>query len=149
MGYLTNGFSFDTLREANKERLKEASLNKHHKFYKSTEWSEAQWLKAVLGELGEYANLSKKYDRGDFDETEFKREAAKELADVLIYFDMLANKIGVNLSFAIISKFNEVSKRVNSNIKLGWDDWHYIHEPKEYNKIKPNGKKTNKLVIKK
>lgn len=146
MGYMTNGISLKTLREANKKRLLEASKNKHHKFYKSVNWTEAQWLKAVLGELGEYANLSKKFDRGDFPEKEFKLEAAKELADVQCYLDMLANKIGVDLGNATKDKFNEVSERVNSNIEIGDDDdWHYRFEPKEYNKIKPNSKKINKV----
>lgn len=146
MGYITNGASFNTLREANKARLQEAVKNKHHKFHKSTKWTESQWLKAVVGELGEYANLSKKYDRGDMSETEFKKEADKELADVLIYLDILAMKIGIDLGIAAKYKFNEVSERVNSNIEIGDDDdWHYRMEPKEYDKIKPKALKTKKL----
>lgn len=146
MGYMTNGISFNLIREANKKRLEEASKNKNHKFYKSTKWTESQWLKAVLGELGEYANLSKKYDRGDFSEKEFKVEAAKELADVLIYLDILADKIGVNLGQASKDKFNEVSYRVNSNIEIGDDnDWHYTREPKEYDKLKPTEPKSLKV----
>lgn len=137
MGYMTGGLSFDTLREANKARLEEAKKNKKHKFHKSVKWTESQWYKATSGELGEYANFSKKFDRGDFKEAEFKKHAAKELADVAIYLDMLANKIGVNLGQAIKDKFNEVSELVNSNIEIGDDnDWHYIQEPAKYSKSK-------------
>lgn len=125
MGYMTNRLSFRTLSMANIERLTEASKNKKHKFHKSTKWSESQWLKAVVGELGEYANISKKFDRGDFTEEEFKREASKELADVVIYLEILASKLNIDLGVAIKDKFNEVSLRIDSKIYIGDDDdWH-------------------------
>ena len=125
MGYMNNGLSLDNLRQANLARLSEASKDKKHKFHKSTKWQPSQWLQAVIGELGEYANLRKKYERGDITYTQFKKEAAKELADVQCYLDILASHLEINLEKATKDKFNEVSERVGSKIYIGDDnDWH-------------------------
>ena len=71
-----------------------------------------------MGELGEYANIRKKFERGDITEEEFQVEAAKELADVQIYLDILAFRLGIDLGSAVKRKFNEVSKRVGSPILI-------------------------------
>jgi hypothetical protein len=106
-----------------------------------SDWSPAQWLQAVIGELGEYANIRKKYERGDLNAEEFARLAAKELADVQIYLDILAlrcldfdapilhasgfplkhriaHATGIDLGQATMDKFNEVSIRVGSRVRL-------------------------------
>jgi NTP pyrophosphatase (non-canonical NTP hydrolase) len=128
MSYMTNGLSFNTLREANKRRLPEFknSLGQPaHSKPDGSDWSPAQWLQAVVGELGEYANLRKKYERGDIPESQFLREAGRELADVQTYLDILANQIGIDLGQATKMKFNEVSERVGSRVYIGDDDeWH-------------------------
>ncbi len=120
--------TFNMLRQANIDRLP-TFKNKHgelaHSQVDGSDWSPAQWLQAVLGELGEYANLRKKFERGDVSADEFKIEAAKELADVQIYLDILAFQLGINLGEATLSKFNEVSIRVGSPIRLS--HYHYQH----------------------
>ena len=78
----------------------------------------AQWLQAVIGEIGEYANLRKKYERGDFTSEYFLREARDELADVQCYLDILAASLGIDLGEATRSKFNRVSERVYSDVRL-------------------------------
>lgn len=107
--------SFNQLRAANLARLP-LFKNKHglpaHSTPDGSDWSPAQWLQAVVGELGEYANLRKKYERGDISLDEFTREGAKELADVQIYLDLLAYRIDVNLGEATTNKWNEVSERI-------------------------------------
>lgn len=85
--------NFDLLRKANITRLpkyrnKNGDIN--HKKPDGSDWAPEQWLQALSGELGEYANFRKKYERGDFTLEEFRIEAGKELADVQIYFDILA-----------------------------------------------------------
>lgn len=114
--------TFDALRAANVARLPQFK-NKHgqpaHSKPDGSDWSDAQWLGAVLGELGEYANLRKKYDRGDIGPGTFLSEAAKELADIQTYLDILAFRLGVDLGQATIDKFNEVSKRVGCDVRLG------------------------------
>jgi NTP pyrophosphatase (non-canonical NTP hydrolase) len=124
MGYGTDGLTFNTLRVANTARLPEFK-NKHgglaHSLPDGSDWSPAQWLQAVVGELGEYANIRKKYERGDIDATEFWREARDELADVVTYLDILAMQLGIDLGMAVTEKFNRVSVRVGSTVRISPD----------------------------
>lgn len=133
MGYMTNGLGFSVLRDANLRRLPEFR-NKHgqlaHSKPDGSDWSPAQWLQAVVGELGEYANVRKKYERGDLNEAQFHKEAAKELADVQIYLDILAFQLGIDLGSAVIDKFNEVSERVGSEVFIEGDGSdYYLKKP--------------------
>lgn len=130
MGYMTDGLTFNTLRDANIRRLPTFRNSKGelaHTKSDGSDWTPAQWLQAVIGELGEYANLRKKFERGDISEEEFKLLGGKELADVVTYLDILAGQIGVNLGRATLDKFNEVSERVKSPISIRDDgsDWYY------------------------
>ena len=115
------GLTFAALRQANLERLPQFR-NKHgepaHSEPDGSDWSPAQWLQATLGELGEYANLRKKFERGDLDEPEFLREAADELADVQTYLDILAFRLGIDLGAATVSKWNRISERVGCAVRL-------------------------------
>ena len=116
-----NILTFAQLRDANIRRLPQFK-NKHgqiaHSKPDGSDWTPAQWLQAVIGELGEYANIRKKYERGDLGNSEFSNEAADELADVLIYLDILAFQLNIDLGAAVIDKFNRVSKRVDSDVFL-------------------------------
>lgn len=124
-----NGLNFRTLRDANIHRIptfKNAKGGRAHKKDDGSDWCPAQWLQALTGELGEYANKRKKFERGDITFEEFKVEAAKELADVQIYLDLLALRCldhddyvdpeGIDLGQASVDKFNEVSVRVDSPV---------------------------------
>ncbi len=119
MGFLTDGLTFNTLRNANIERGKTAK-----KFNKAEKWIPAQWVTALVGELGEAANILKKVDRGDYTLDEVKSDIADELADVQCYLDRLADKLGINLGEATMKKFNEVSRRVESPIYIDADGYH-------------------------
>jgi NTP pyrophosphatase (non-canonical NTP hydrolase) len=124
MGYMTDGLTFNTLRAANVNRLptfKNAKGEPAHSMPDGSDWSPAQWLQAVSGELGEYANLRKKFERGDIDEEEFRAFAKEELADIVTYLDILAFQLKIDLGKAVISKFNLVSDRVKSPIKIHTD----------------------------
>lgn len=103
--------TFDALRDANLRRC-DAS------WPECIPWTAAQWLQALVGEVGEYANWRKKFERGDITHEAFIREAAKELADVQAYLDLLADELGINLGEATRDKFNEVSDRVGSTVRL-------------------------------
>ena len=83
-----------------------------------SDWSPAQWLQAMVGEVGEYANIRKKFERGDLTEAEFRTAAGKELADVVTYLDILAFQLGIDLGEATRLKFNEVSDRVGAAVKI-------------------------------
>lgn len=128
MGYLTNGLTFNTLRGGNIARLPQFKNRKGgqaHSKPDGSDWSPAQWLQAMVGELGEYANVRKKFERGDITAQEFRELATKELADVQIYLDLLAYQLGIDLGQATMDKFNEVSERVGSNVYIDAEDWHY------------------------
>src|SRR5574343_1402706 len=99
MGYMTDGLTLNVLREANKKRQIQC-------FPQCTEWTPSQWLQALVGEIGEYANIRKKFERGSITEAEFKEQGSKELADIQTYLDLLAASVGVNLGQSTIDKFN-------------------------------------------
>lgn len=113
--------TFDTLRKANLARLPKFK-NKHgelaHSKPDGSDWSRSDWLEAIVGELGEYANWSKKERRGDITREEFYVHARKEFADIVTYLDILAMQLGIDLGEAIVDKFNEVSDRVGVDIKI-------------------------------
>lgn len=100
--------SFNELSFVNSKRC-EAS------FHPIDQWSPTDWACALAGETGEACNLIKKLHRGEDINIE---EIGKELADVVIYADLLATRLGLNLGDCVKEKFNEVSDRVGSNIKL-------------------------------
>ncbi len=88
-------------------------------------WSVSDWLMAMAGEAGEACNAGKKLlriegmidnksvdpDRQLTDSEDAKDKIAEELADTVIYCDLVASRIGRNLQAAIIKKFNETSER--------------------------------------
>lgn len=134
------GLTFNTLRAANRARIP-TFKNKYgelaHTKPDGSDWTPSQWLQAVIGELGEYANFRKKFERGDMTLEEFKVQAGKELADVQTYLDILAQRCldtndtvdlnGIDLGQATLEKFNEISQRVGSKIMINRDgsDWAY------------------------
>jgi NTP pyrophosphatase (non-canonical NTP hydrolase) len=128
----TMNLHYDALRQANIKRLP-LFKNKHgeraHSQPDGSDWSDSQWCEAVLGELGEYANKHKKFVRGDLTKEEFTIEAGKELADVAIYLDLLAFRLGIDLGQAIIEKWNETSNNLDIPLRLDEDDWHYTRNP--------------------
>lgn len=122
MGGPAAQLSFAELRSANRLRLP-LFKNKHgepaHSEPDGSDWSDSDWLQAVVGELGEYANLRKKLQRGDLTPEEALPMLADELADVVIYLDLLAFRLGIDLGAAVVSKFDRVSDRVGCDVKLG------------------------------
>lgn len=126
-----SNLSFSALRKANTLRMPQFRNKRGelaHAQPDGSDWSPAQWLQAVVGELGEFANIRKKFERGDMTIFEYAIEARKELADVQCYLDILAwrcldteecvHATGVDLGQATEDKFNEVSRRVASTVFL-------------------------------
>ncbi len=133
MSYLgNNGVTWKELDAANAARLPEFRNNLGkiaHSKSDGSDWSPAQWLQAVVGELGEYANFRKKFERGDISADEFHLEASNELADVVIYLSILAKQLGIDMDKAVREKFNATSMKVGSRIYIG-DDWEYHQRPR-------------------
>jgi NTP pyrophosphatase (non-canonical NTP hydrolase) len=100
--------TFLHLRSANVARM-------YSDIHQCLDWEATEWACALAGEVGEACNLIKKQRMG---KAISKKEIADELADVQTYLDLLANHLNIDLAAATISKFNEVSDRHNSLIKL-------------------------------
>lgn len=108
--------------------LERANLNRCNAIYHHLEtWSPTDWACALGGEVGEALNLVKKLRRledGDksynvgVDRDVIIAGIGNELADVVIYADLLATRLGLSLGDCVRNKFNEVSDRVGSDIKL-------------------------------
>src|SRR4051812_25227868 len=88
--------SFDILRLANKIRLprfKNSKGEPAHARPDGSDWDVATWIQAVFGELGELAEVRLAYEHDMIGPEEYAIKAAKELADVQIYLDILALRI--------------------------------------------------------
>ena len=119
-----NTLSFKTLTDANNKRLplfKNSKGLPAHSKPDGSDWSHAEWLQAVIGELGEYANIMKKVQRGDLTMVEAKPSIEKELADVMTYFAILVQQLNIDLGQAVEDKFNEVSDRVKADVYISND----------------------------
>lgn len=113
--------SFKKLRKANVKRCRVA-------FRPIKSWTETDWACALAGEVGELCNFIKKRKRfldESKDSIKYKnvklphgKDCAKELADVITYVDLLAARMGIDLCKAVREKFNEVSDRRGTKIKL-------------------------------
>lgn len=206
--------SFAALRGANAARLPQFK-NKHgaaaHTTPNGSDWTPAQWLQALLGEVGEFARVRLQFEAGELSPNEYHRKAASELADIATYLDLLAQRAldltaqgagtdaatllmqavatlgeyanerkkfdrgdidatamnghkahllpqvadnliklrnlevtaarcastllahpqGVDLGGAVLAKFNEVSERVGSTLRLTAAEWHHAAAPAE------------------
>jgi NTP pyrophosphatase (non-canonical NTP hydrolase) len=109
--------SFAGLRAANASRCK--------RWHKGglEEWSATDWATAVMGEAGEMCNAIKKLRRIETDALNINEPGrqftdrktavesiAKEMGDTLIYMDLLAQRLGVDLEKSIIEVFNQKSE---------------------------------------
>ena len=102
--------SFDALREANVRRCVDA-------YHPIATWSESDWACAVAGEVGEMCHVIKLRRRDG--RIDFQRdELARELADILIYADLLASRVGIDLGEAVRETFNAKSCEVGSEVML-------------------------------
>jgi NTP pyrophosphatase (non-canonical NTP hydrolase) len=108
------------LRMANVKRCEEV-------FHPLHSWTPTDWACAMAGEAGEACNAVKKLRRlaegtntakDPQTEAEALKAIGSELADTIIYIDLLAARLGLDLSVEVSAKFNEVSARMNSSVRL-------------------------------
>lgn len=100
--------TFNYFQEINKKRCEEC-------FHQVNDWSESDWGNAIAGEVGELCNMIKKRRRGEKIDV---KELAKELADVVTYAFLIASVLEIDLEKIVIQKFNEVSDKVLTTIKI-------------------------------
>ncbi|KPL21781.1 MAG: hypothetical protein AMJ75_09350 [Phycisphaerae bacterium SM1_79] len=98
------------------EELSKANLLRCEKsFHPLNDWSPSDWSNAMAGECGEVCNLTKKLRRGE----DIKpHEIGREIADSVIYADLLAQRLGLSLGDLVKKTFNNKSDEVGSDIYL-------------------------------
>jgi NTP pyrophosphatase (non-canonical NTP hydrolase) len=88
-------------------------------------WSLSDWFTAAMGEFGEAANKAKKLNRerdgvkGNTETLDALRAGlADEIADTVIYLDLLAQHEGFDLGQIVASKFNRTSEKIGAPHRL-------------------------------
>lgn len=124
MGYMTDGITFNVLRDANRRRQQEWPGNdKADTAFRALE---------LAGEAGEVAEAIKKFlraERGIKGSTATREDIAAEMGDLLVSLDLLADSLGIDLGRAVRSKFNATSEKYGMRTYLGESDWHLKPEP--------------------
>lgn len=88
-------------------------------------WSASEWMTALVGEVGEAANIVKKLNRvrdgvpgNKQSEAELKNALRKELGDVFVYLDLLCQACGTSVAAAAIEVFDAKSKELGYPVTL-------------------------------
>lgn len=97
------------------KQLRRANSLRNSTAFDCADWTPLEWAGAMAGECGEACNLVKKLRKGDKIP---RKKIAHELADLITYCDILALKLDIDLGNAVKEKFNIVSRRKKSSIKL-------------------------------
>ena len=107
--------TFREFSEANLKRCESPSGFDH----KIDSWSLSDWMTATMGELGEAANIAKKLNRvrdgiagNSQTPSELRSAIRDEIADVLIYLDLMAESLGFRLEDAVRDKFDRTSSKI-------------------------------------
>lgn len=116
------------------QQLRDANISRQTKVHPDgmVDWSRSDWITALVGEIGEAANIIKKLNRlrdgmksnmGRKGKSYYSEDAlivklAGELADAQCYLDLLAAKCGIDLGIATALKFNEVSEELDVEERL-------------------------------
>ena len=109
-----NDLTFKRLSEANAVRALERNRDG------VMVWTPTQWALGMFGECGEACNIVKKLNRiecGDpgtreHEGTELFEHLVNELADIVIYADLLAQRLNLDLATAVRLKFNDTSAKL-------------------------------------
>jgi NTP pyrophosphatase (non-canonical NTP hydrolase) len=112
---MANSTTFEDFSSYNRERCESPKgFN-----CKLDSWSNSDWFTAILGELGEAANVAKKLNRirdgipGNKEtEIELRNKLRQELGDVFVYLDLLAQRNGFLIGDAALEVFRSKSKEI-------------------------------------
>jgi NTP pyrophosphatase (non-canonical NTP hydrolase) len=106
---------FKEFAEMNRTRA-EAKDGFNHRL---SDWSLSDWFTAVMGELGEAANVAKKLNRirdgipGNKEtEEELRVKLRKEIGDTFVYLDLLAQSEGFSIEGAVLEVFEAKSREI-------------------------------------
>lgn len=102
--------------------LRAASTSRRDDWHHDMKWNVMEWGCAMAGEAGEACNVAKKIRRVQQGIQKRKEEGlpasldilraklAEEIADTIIYLDLMAADQGIDLEEAVRKKFNQVSE---------------------------------------
>lgn len=102
------------------KKFSEINLARCNTWHNINDWTPSDWMTAVVGELGEAANLVKKLNRLEHgiqqnansdDREALIKKIGLEIADTFTYLDLLAQRLGISLEDVTIEKFNFISER--------------------------------------
>lgn len=107
--------TFREFSDANRERC-ESPQGFNHSL---GSWDTSDWFVAMVGELGEAANVAKKLNRvrdgipGNKETPDqLKDKLRRELGDVFVYPDLMAQAHGFNIADAAVEVFNSKSVEI-------------------------------------
>jgi NTP pyrophosphatase (non-canonical NTP hydrolase) len=113
--------TFDSFSEKNRRRCESPDGFNHP----LEGWSTSDWFVAMMGELGEAANIVKKLNRVRDDipgNKETKEELLaglrKELGDLYVYLDLTAQACGFHIVDAAVEVFDAKSVQIGSSIRM-------------------------------
>lgn len=113
--------TFGQFSEANRARCESPQGFKHP----LNGWSTSDWITATMGELGEAANVVKKLNRyrdgvpgNKVSEAELRDQLRKEIGDVFVYLDLMAQSLGFSIADAAAEVFNAKSAEIGYPVKL-------------------------------
>lgn len=78
-------------------------------------WTPEDWVTAIIGELGEYANELKKFNRRDFDFEQLQERAGRELADVITYIDCFISATNLGLGDIVLPQAGKTAWNIILN----------------------------------
>lgn len=115
------GMKFETFSQANRARCESPEGFKHPLHG----WSLSDWMTATMGELGEAANVAKKLNRvrdgvpgNKNTEAELRDMLRREIGDIFVYLDLMAQAAGFTVEEAAREVFNAKSKEIGYPVAL-------------------------------
>ena len=113
--------TFERFSAVNRERC-ESPYGFNHTL---ASWSTSDWFTAIMGEFGEAANIAKKLNRvrdgipgNKESEAQLRDKLRRELGDVFVYLDLLAQALGFNIGAAAVDVFNAKSDEIGCATKM-------------------------------
>src|SRR5690242_2952308 len=113
--------TFGQFSDANRKRC-ESPQGFNHKL---PDWDTSDWFLAVLGELGEAANVAKKLNRvrdgipGNKETPDqLRAKLRKEIGDTFVYLDLLAQAHGFTVADAAAEVFDDKSAEIGYPLLL-------------------------------
>lgn len=119
---MEKGLTFAEFADINRARCESLAGFNHP----LSAWSASDWMTALMGEVGEAANVVKKLNRcrdaarglcrpdaNGATEDELRVQLRKELGDVFVYLDLLAQALDFHIEDAAVEVFDAKSVQIS------------------------------------